>query len=79
MAEIDKPLPNTKTTIEVPGEVEIQEAIKKMDVQKLKHGYFDFKNNDLGTTPHAGIGILRDYELDDKGELVKKNSKKTNP
>ena len=29
MAEIDKPLPNTKTTIEVPGEVEIQEAIKE--------------------------------------------------
>lgn len=29
MAEIDKPLPNTKTTVEVPGEVEIQEAIKE--------------------------------------------------
>ena len=29
MATIDKPLPNTKTTVEVPGEVEIQEAIKE--------------------------------------------------
>ena len=29
MAEIDKPLPNTKTTVEVPGEVEIEEAIKE--------------------------------------------------
>ena len=29
MAEIDKPLPNTKTTVEVPGEVEIQEAVKE--------------------------------------------------
>jgi hypothetical protein len=28
MAEIDKALPNTKTTVELPGEVEIQEAIK---------------------------------------------------
>jgi hypothetical protein len=26
---IDKPLPNTKTTVEVPGEVEIQEAVKE--------------------------------------------------
>ena len=29
MATIDKPLPNTKTTVEVPGEVEIEEAIKE--------------------------------------------------
>jgi hypothetical protein len=29
MAEIDKSLPNQKTTVEVPGEVEIQEAIKE--------------------------------------------------
>ena len=29
MADIDKPLPNTKTTVEVPGEVEIEEAIKE--------------------------------------------------
>ena len=29
MATIDKPLPNTKTTVEVPGEVEIQESIKE--------------------------------------------------
>jgi hypothetical protein len=28
MAEIDKALPNTKTTVEVPGEVEIQEALQ---------------------------------------------------
>ena len=35
MAEIDKPLPNTKTTVEVPGEVEIQEAIKE-DTRKVE-------------------------------------------
>ena len=29
MADIDKALPNTKTTVEVPGEVEIEEAIKE--------------------------------------------------
>jgi hypothetical protein len=29
MAEIDKSLPNTKTTVEVPGEVEIEESIKE--------------------------------------------------
>ena len=29
MADIDKPLPNTKTTVELPGEVEIEEAIKE--------------------------------------------------
>ncbi|MEK9801763.1 MAG: hypothetical protein VW647_12765, partial [Alphaproteobacteria bacterium] len=35
MAEIDKPLPNTKTTVELPGEVEIQEAIKE-NVQEIQ-------------------------------------------
>ena len=29
MATIDKPLPNTKTTVEVPGEVEVAEEIKE--------------------------------------------------
>ena len=29
MATIDKPLPNTKTTVEVPGEVEVAEKIKE--------------------------------------------------
>ena len=29
MAKIDKPLPNTKTTVEIPGEVEIEEAIQE--------------------------------------------------
>ena len=29
MATTDKLLPNTKTTVEVPGEVEIQESIKE--------------------------------------------------
>ena len=29
MADIDKPLPNTKTTVEIPGEVEIEESIKE--------------------------------------------------
>ena len=29
MATIDKPLPNTKTTVDVPGEVEVEEAIKE--------------------------------------------------
>jgi len=29
MAKIDKPLPNTKTTVEIPGEVEIEDAIKE--------------------------------------------------
>ena len=33
MAEIDKSLPNQKTTVEVPGEVEIQEAIKEIKEQ----------------------------------------------
>ena len=29
MAKIDKPLPNTKTTVEIPGEVEIEEAVQE--------------------------------------------------
>jgi hypothetical protein len=29
MAKIEKPLPNTKTTVEIPGEVEIEDAIKE--------------------------------------------------
>ena len=29
MAKIEKPLPNTKTTVEIPGEVEIEEAIQE--------------------------------------------------
>ena len=29
MADIDKALPNTKSTVEIPGEVEIEEAIKE--------------------------------------------------
>ena len=29
MATIDKPLPNTKTTVEVPGEVEKKKQSKK--------------------------------------------------
>ena len=29
MAKIDKPLPNTKTTVAIPGEVEIEEEIKE--------------------------------------------------
>ena len=29
MATIDKPLPNTKTTVEVPGAVEVEEAIQE--------------------------------------------------
>ena len=29
MAEIDKSLPNTKTTIEVPGQTEIDQAVQE--------------------------------------------------
>jgi hypothetical protein len=37
MAEIDKSLPNTKTTIEVPGQTEIDQAIQDQAEQDKIH------------------------------------------
>jgi hypothetical protein len=38
MADIDKSLPNSKTTVELPGEVEIEEAIKEKTEQVQTEG-----------------------------------------
>ena len=35
MADIDKSLPNTKTTIEVPGQVDVEQAINE-DLQQAQ-------------------------------------------
>ena len=57
-------------------EEKLKKAIEKMKIDKIKHGHFDLNNNDMGTTPHAGIGILRDYKLDKDGNLIKINRDK---
>ena len=51
----------------------MKEEREKIVKEKLKHGYLDKDSNDLGTTPHAGVGALKDYTLDDEGDLIKKN------
>ena len=43
MAEIDKSLPNTKSTIEVPGEQEVQTSVEE-DILK-EHGNTDIFRN----------------------------------
>ena len=49
MATIDKPLPNTKTTVEVPGEVEIEEAIKeKVEEVETKGGPVEIEMTEEG-------------------------------
>ena len=49
MAEIDKPLPNTKTTVDVPGEVEIEEAIKeKVEEVETKGGPVEIEMTEEG-------------------------------
>ena len=49
MATIDKPLPNTKTTVDVPGEVEIEEAIKeKVEEVETKGGPVEIEMTEEG-------------------------------
>ena len=49
MAEIDKALPNTKTTVEVPGEVEIQEALQdKVEQVQTEGGPVEISMTDEG-------------------------------
>ena len=55
MATIDKSLPNQKTTVELPGEAEIEEAI---NIKVLTPGYFelegDMLSRDIDETSIAG-------------------------
>ena len=49
MADIDKSLPNSKTTVEVPGEVEIEEAIKeKVEEVQTEGGPVEIEMDDEG-------------------------------
>ena len=49
MATIDKPLPNTKTTVEVPGEVEVAEEIKeKVEEVETKGGPVEIEMTEEG-------------------------------
>src|SRR6056300_368393 len=49
MADIDKSLPNSKTTVEVPGEVEIEEAIKeKVEQVQTEGGPVEIEMDDEG-------------------------------
>ena len=49
MATIDKPLPNTKTTVEVPGEVEVAEEIKeKVEEVEKKVDLFEIEMTEEG-------------------------------
>ena len=49
MADIDKSLPNSKTTVEVPGEVEIEEAIKeKVEQVETEGGPVEIEMDDEG-------------------------------
>jgi hypothetical protein len=49
MADIDKSLPNSKTTVELPGEVEIEEAIKeKVEQVETEGGPVEIEMDDEG-------------------------------
>ena len=49
MATIDKPLPNTKTTVDVPGAVEVEEAIKeKVEEVQEKGGPVEIEMTEEG-------------------------------
>ena len=49
MADIDKSLPNSKTTVELPGEVEIEEAIKeKVEEVQTEGGPVEIEMDDEG-------------------------------
>jgi len=48
MAKIDKPLPNTKTTVEIPGEVEIEEAIKDVEEVQTDQGPVEISMDEEG-------------------------------
>ena len=49
MATIDKPLPNTKTTVEVPGAVEVEEEIKeKVEEVQEKGGPVEIEMTEEG-------------------------------
>ena len=76
MATIDKPLPNTKTTVEVPGEVEIQESIKenvdiiKQSISSQNIDFFEMKH-----APHSLFRINEESDLLFKAcsDFIKKN------
>ena len=65
MAKIDKPLPNTKTTVEIPGEVEIEEAVqekiqevdsqgKPVEIEMTEEGGAEVSFDPAAATPEGG-------------------------
>ena len=49
MATIDKSLPNQKTTVEIPGEAEIEEAVKeKVEEVQTKGGPVEIEMTEEG-------------------------------
>ena len=65
MAKIDKPLPNTKTTVEIPGEVEIEEAIqekiqevdsqgKPVEIEMTEEGGAEVSFDPAAASPEGG-------------------------
>ena len=48
MAKIEKPLPNTKTTVEIQGEVEIEEAIKDVEEVQTDQGPVEIAMDEEG-------------------------------
>ena len=79
MATIDKPLPNTKTTVEVPGEVEIQEAIKEnveeiqekggpVEIEMTEEGGAEVSFDPKVASPEGG-----ENHFENLGELISPN------
>jgi len=56
MAKIEKPLPNTKTTVEIPGEVEIEEEIK----EKIQQVDSEGKPVEIEMTEEGGAEVSFD-------------------
>ena len=65
MAKIDKPLPNTKTTVEIPGEVEIEEAVqekiqevdsqgKPVEIEMTEEGGAEVSFDPAAASPEGG-------------------------
>ena len=77
MAEIDKSLSDTKTTVALPGEVEIEEAVKEKIARERK--LYLFENDPMNRLKYGGAkaipGLLRDAIFSDGGiEGVRKNN-----
>jgi len=65
MAKIDKPLPNTKTTVDIPGEVEVEEEIKEkvqqvdaegkpVEIEMTEEGGAEVSFNPSAASPEGG-------------------------